>query len=67
MQAFQKQAEAHLAQTVTGLVVSTLVAISARFFGISAKAIWPATTRPTVACPGITIMFVVLGLLTSGA
>ena len=27
MQAFQKQAEAHLAQTVTGLVVSTLPAM----------------------------------------
>ena len=62
MQAFQKQAEAHLAQDVTGLVVSTLPAIVTPGDCISPMAMWTATARTTIA-----IMFVVFGLLTSGA
>ena len=60
MQAFQKQAEAHLAQAFTGLVVSTLLTIRPPGYSLSAMAKW-ATAR-TVA-----VVFVVLGLLTSAA
>ena len=62
MQAFQKQAEASLAQAVTGLVVSTLPTFITPGNWISTMAVCTATTSTTVP-----IMFVVLGLLTSGA
>ena len=61
MQALQKQAEAHLAQTGTGLVVRALSTMITPGDWISAKAVRPTPSRTTV-----TIMFVVLGLLTSG-
>lgn len=60
MQAFQKQAEAHLAQVGTGLVVSTLPTMITPGFCISAMALWATTPRTT-----LTVMFVVFGLLTS--
>ena len=62
MKAFQKQVEAHLSQAFTGLVVSTLPALSTPGDWVSSMAICSTTPRATVA-----IMFVVLGLLTSGA
>ena len=62
MKAFQKQAEASLEQAVTGLVVSPLPAMITRGYCISTMAIFTTTSSTT-----ITIMFVVFGLLTSGA
>ena len=62
MKAFQKQEEAHLEQAITGLDVRALPAIVSPGNWISAMAVCPAATRATV-----TIMFVVFGLLTSGA
>lgn len=62
MKAFQKQAETSLAKAGTGLVVSTLPTVFAPDYCISAMAVWTPSASTTVA-----IMFVVLGLLTSGA
>ena len=62
MQAFQKQAEAHLAKAGTGLVVSTLPTIITHGYWISPMAMCTKAARAPIA-----IMFVVLGLLTSAA
>ena len=62
MQAFQKQAEAHLAKAGTGLVVRALPAMLAPGYWVSAVAIWA-----TASSTAITVVFVVFGLLTSGA
>ena len=71
MKAFQKQAEASLAQAVTGLVFSTVPKsknitrihlVSIKTLGSAQKAVHANSARGT-----ITVMFVVFGLLTSGA
>ena len=60
MQAFQKQAEAHLAQIGTGLVVRPLPTIIAPGYWISAMAVWAPASSTAMA-----VVFVVFGLLTS--
>ena len=62
MQAFQKQAEAVLTQAGTGLVVRTLPAVISPGDCMSAMAVYTTATRTTM-----TVVFVVFGLLTSGA
>ena len=62
MQAFQKLAETSLALVITGLVVSSLPSMITPGNCISTMAGCTTTTRAA-----ITIMFVVFGLLTSGA
>ena len=63
MQAFLKQAKAHLAQADTGLVVITLATV------VISSGVWVSTMaiRNPALRATITIMFVVLGLLTSAA
>ena len=65
MKDFQKQAEAHLAQVRTGLVVRTLPALVTPGDCFSPMAVCTTTSRAT--CTAVTIVFVVFGLLTSAA
>ena len=62
MLVFQKQAEASLEQAGTGLVVRALPPGIARGDWVSTMAICSTAARAAM-----TVMFVVFGLLTSGA